>query len=236
MASGLDAVYEMGPCFRLNDQPDEIHLPEFHMLETFKRGLDYYGLLKLTQDLLETAFSSKIESFDQVNVTNELENKFPNVNFDVDDLEVLAQIKELTGCDVSFACEAVDHLVTNEIITDNLGTLERPVVLSHFPRCTISLAKPWDDKPHTIQRFEVFVQGTEIAHGFVDDCDHRRVERRMRQNNPKYLDKKFLRLLQSCTLLNSSAGVGFGLERLTKVANGITNIKFLTHCFQYSSE
>jgi len=193
-------------------------------------------LALVTQDLLETAFSSKIESFDQVNVTNVLENKFPNLNFDVDDLEVLAQIKEITGCDVSFACEAVDHLVDNEIITNNLGSLEKPVVISHFPRCTISLAKPWDDKPYTIQRFEVFVQGAEIAHGFVDDCDYGRVEQRMLQNNPKYLNKKFLRLLQSGALPDSSAGVGFGIERLTMLANGITDIRSLTHCLQHSSE
>jgi len=47
MASGLDAVYEMGPCFRHDEHLDELHLPEFHMLEAFKRGLDYSGLLGL---------------------------------------------------------------------------------------------------------------------------------------------------------------------------------------------
>ena len=232
LANGLDAIYELGRCFRHDDHSDETHLHEFHMLETFKRGLEYSGLLQLTRDLLEAAFGAKVDSFDEINVAQELQIKFPSLDFSVDDERMLVQLRELTETDRKFACEAVDDLIDKKLINKNLGTLRNPAILTHFPTCTISLAKPWDNNPNIIQRFEVFVHGIEIAHGFVDDCDYIRVEQRMRKNDQKYLDKDFLELLKSGALPNTSAGVGFGIERLVMVANGITDIRLLVHCLQ----
>jgi lysyl-tRNA synthetase class 2 len=226
----LDAVYEIGPCFR-PDPPDQDHHPEFHMLELFWKKPEFGELRELTRVLLEEALGTSIQEFRYVDVADALAEARPELDLACGTdaiLDTLRHCYPLECGGFSRAYEALNWLIDKAIVGPDLGTLERPAMLVNYPLATVCLAKPQAHAPHLIERMEVFIKGLEVCHGFVDDCDPERVECRMVENGPTFHDKPFLGLLRSGRI-PASSGVGFGLERLLMLATATDHIRDCLH-------
>jgi lysyl-tRNA synthetase class 2 len=121
----------------------------------------------------------------------------------------------------------------NHVISERLEPqLIAPTILLDFPACTICLAKRIPKHPHLIERFELFVNGIEIAHGFVDETEPTDLESRMRENGDEFVDLGVLELLKTGKL-PQSAGVGFGIERIMLGFCGVSRISELIHENQF---
>lgn len=228
---GLDAVFEIGSCFREGEN-DETHHPEFQMIETFSRNMSFEGLIALSQEMLNTAFSRLISGFRRIDVSQTLQKHDPELDLTSPDTALLDYLKakypdDKKIQDAKYAYEAMNRHIENVVESDHatFGSVEEPVMLWRYPRCTVCLAKPIENETHLIQRAEFFIQGKEVGHGFVDDIDAKSVEERMSGNHH---DAKFLQLMHN-KLLPESAGVGFGLDRLLMIDSNINHIRECVH-------
>lgn len=230
LASGLEGVYEIGPCFR-DEQPDDTHLPEFQMLELFWNRPSFATLVHLTRDLFEAAFQCTLEGFEALDLATCLPARYPGLEYGMTAGELFCLAKrylddqQLSTCDRSY--KVYNALIDKLIEERKPGTLKRPAIVVNYPVETVCLAKPQDGCPERIQRAEFFVNGLELAHGFVDDMDVERVRRRMYENGDEFVDEDFLALLASGKLPPSS-GVGFGLDRLLMVQQGLADVRECT--------
>jgi elongation factor P--beta-lysine ligase len=229
LASGLNSVYELGPCFRPGES-DGLRHPEFYMMELFQRDLNFEGLIKLTTAMLDAALNRKLD-IARVSVSQWLKKEC-----DVDCSESNILIKEKL-LNKKLVPEDFKSLPTfkaiNYIIDQRLEPqLSNPTLLIDFPACTICLAKRVQGHPHLIERFELFVNGIEIAHGFVDETETTDLESRMRENGDEFVDLGVLELLKTGRL-PQSAGVGFGIERIMLGFCGVSSISELIHKSQF---
>jgi len=211
MAAGLNAVFELGPCFR-RDAPTALRHPEFYMLELFKANVGFQTLLELTKDLLIAATQVELSDIAQVSVWDWLarECKCPQNVSETEFRHALLQrwpsLAEMTDRPLyQLVEEAVDHWLRPHL----RGT----TVLTEYPTCTICLARRRPESPHLIERFELYVEQVEVAHGFIDEMCPVDVESRMRANGEHFMDHRFLELLRT-SALPASGGVGFGIERM----------------------
>lgn len=235
LSEGLSAVFEIGPCFRPSDLAAKHSHPEFYMLELFKSEIEYSELVELTRNLLIIASDNQDLQFEPINVSRWLEQEL-GVEILEDGSLVLSHLIErglvpqnLTGLPVF---HAVNHLLEKHL-EKKCGTRERPALLYDYPACTICLARRSTTRPAIIKRFEVFVEGIEIAHGFVDEMDAEDVLTRMKNNGPSFVDEKFVELLRDGQL-PPSAGVGFGIERLLITFGNVASIADFLHENQFS--
>lgn len=237
LAEGLQAVYELGPCFRPADKPDGCHHPEFYMLEMFKRELDYAGLVNLTRELLGFAAPRPGIDFERINVCQWLEQGL-EIEVDGGGNSIRSQLLERRLVPAEMECrpafEAINFII-NDRLERHLGTQDRPALLEEYPACTICLAQKSPGRPSTIERFEVFVEGIEIAHGFVDEMNADDVLARMRENGPQFTDENFVELLRSGKL-PASAGLGIGIERLLLAYGEATSMSDLLHENQFAAQ
>lgn len=226
----LDAVYEIGPCFR-TEPPDSTHHPEFYMLELFWQNSEFGALCELTRELLASAFDASVQGFERIDVAALLVEACPGLDLKSGTGEILETLKEHYPHDCSGferTYEALNWLVDKTIVHPSLGCRQRPAMLINYPLATICLAKPQNSAPYLIERMEVFIDGLEVGHGFVDDCDPNGVERRMHESGPQFVDECFLNLMRAGRI-PPSAGVGFGIERLLMLSENISHIRDCLH-------
>ena len=227
LASGFDRVYEIGTCFR-EEQSDSTHLSEFQMLELFWSCASFDKLVNLTHHLFETVFQCTMDEFATLDLAQCLPERYSGFEYGMEfrRLRVWAQryldAKELETCDRAYKIYnlLIDHYIGERVP----GTLKRPAMVINYPMETICLAKPQKNHPERILRAEFFIGGIELAHGFVDDMDHKHVAKRMLENGNEFYDKPFLELLEK-KILPPSSGVGFGLERLLMLSCGVSDIR-----------
>lgn len=222
----LGSVYEIGPCFR-DETPDATHLSEFEMLELFWDRPSFGQLVGLTRDLFEMVFQHPIE-FEVIDLAVLLPRRYPGFHYGMTVGQLRAFAADHLGGECLRQCtrayEFYNRLVDRLVDELAPGTREKPAMVVNYPTETVCVAKPQDGHPERIQRAEWFVGGLELAHGFVDDMDPVRLRRRMLENGPEFLDEPFLDLLASGRLPPSS-GVGFGLDRLLMVQQGLGDIR-----------
>lgn len=234
LANGLRAVFELGPCFRPVDAPSSRSHPEFYMLELFERELDYAGLMELTRDLLSVVSGNPALEFELIDVTEWLERVL-GIEVEPGGDAIRSQLvgrgfapPELATLPAFYA---IDHVV-EEHLEKGCGSQGRPAVLHRYPACTVCLARREAQQPAVIERFEVFVEGLEVAHGFVDEMNAEDVLARMKESGPEFTDEAFVDLLRSGGL-PPSAGVGFGVERLLLAFNKAPSVHDLIHENQF---
>ncbi len=234
LAAGLGAVFELGPCFRPGDQPTNKHHPEFYMLELFRRELDYGGLLGLTKELMSIAFENPDLEFDYIDVTDWLTRTF-GIDIDQEGFSIRSQLVDRNIVPSEFAelpeFHAINHVVA-EYLEKGCGTKLRPAVMHRYPTCTVCLANRDRHYPYIIERFEIFINGLEVAHGFVDEMCAENVLTRMKESGKQFTDEAFVALLQTGSL-PPTAGVGFGIERLLMAIYEMHTVSNLLHENQF---
>src|SRR5690606_21766259 len=244
IVGGFDWVYEFSRNFR-NEGMDRTHNPEFTVLEFYVAYQDYYWLMDITEKMLE-------EVAMKVNGTPEvvIEGKTVSFKAPYKRVSIYDAIKEHTGYDISGmdeaglreVCKALNLHIDNNIgkgkIVDELfgefcehHYIEPTFIMDH-PVELSPLTKKHREKEGVVERFELIVNGKEIANAYSelnDPIDQReRFEEQMAlmergDDEAMYIDHDFLRALEYG--MPPTAGIGFGIDRLAMLLTGQTSIQ-----------
>lgn len=244
IVGGFEGVYEIGKNFR-NEGMDRNHNPEFTCMELYVQYKDYNWMMAFTEKLLETiciAVNGKPE--------RELDGNIISFKAPYRRLPILDAIKEKTGFDCNGKTEEeirafclekgleVDETFGKGKLIDELfgefceGTFIQPTFITDYPVEMSPLTKMHRSKPGLTERFELMVNGKELANAYSElndpiDQEERFVEQ-MRladkgDDEAMIIDKDFLRALQYG--MPPTSGIGIGIDRLVMLMTGQTTIQ-----------
>ncbi len=244
IVGGFDFVYEFSRNFR-NEGMDRTHNPEFTILEFYVAYKDYLWMMDQTEQMLEqTAIATNGTTKTVVNDV-EVDFKAPYKRISIYDA-----IAENTGIDISQMDEAglrevchklkiqVDGSMGKGKLIDEIfgGTSEskyiQPTFITDYPVEMSPLTKKHRSKPGLVERFELIINGKEIANAYSelnDPIDQReRFEEQVKlmergDEEAMYIDYDFLRALEYG--MPPTAGIGIGIERLAMLLTGQVSIQ-----------
>jgi lysyl-tRNA synthetase class 2 len=239
LVGGMERVYEIGRVFR-NEGIDASHNPEFTMLELYWSFADYEDIMDLWEALLvHLAITIK----DTTNITWQgteisLEPPFRRVRYE-DLLRELAGVELDDEAAVRRRCDEAGldhrgkshHKAANDLFEEFCeGALTQPTFVTDYPRGITTLAKWVDKGGDRAERFELFINGFELANAFSEMNDailqRRILENQLKEKdpeNPGELDEDFLSALEYG--MPPAGGVGMGIDRLIMLLADCSNIR-----------
>ena len=233
IVGGFDGVYEFSKSFR-NEGMDRTHNPEFTMVELYVAYKDYFWMMETTENLLE-----KIAS--DLNGTSKVKLGDTTINFKAPykRISILDSIKEHTGIDVSNfdekkMFETAKNLGIDVDKTMGMGKLideifgakcehhyVQPTFITDYPKEMSPLTKEHRDNPRLTERFELLVNGKELANAYSelnDPIDQlSRFEEQLKlsekgDDEAMFIDNDFVRALEYG--MPPTSGIGIGIDRL----------------------
>ncbi len=244
IVGGFEGVYEIGKNFR-NEGMDRNHNPEFTCMELYVQYKDYNWMMSFTERLLETvciAVNGKPE--------REIDGQIVSFKAPYRRLPILDAIKEKTGFDCDGKTEEeirqfclskgmdVDETMGKGKLIDELfgefceGTFIQPTFITDYPVEMSPLTKMHRSKPGLTERFELMVNGKELANAYSELNDpidqEERFQEQMRladkgDDEAMIIDQDFLRALQYG--MPPTSGIGIGIDRLVMLMTGKTFIQ-----------
>lgn len=244
IVGGFDWVYEFSRNFR-NEGMDRTHNPEFTILEFYTAYKDYYWMMEQTEQLLEkVALESNGKTKLHVG-QHEIEFKAPYKRISIYDA-----IKENTGTDISAMSEdeirtfchslkiQTDATMGRGKLIDELfgATSEKkylqPTFITDYPVEMSPLTKKHRSKKGLVERFELIVNGKEVANAYTelnDPIDQReRFEEQIKlmergDDEAMFIDHDFLRALEYG--MPPTSGIGIGIDRLVMLMTNQASIQ-----------
>ena len=244
IVGGFDWVYEFSRNFR-NEGMDRTHNPEFTVLEFYVAYKDYFWMMETTEQLLEKAALDVCGTTEITVGGKEISFKAPFKRISIYDA-----IKEHTGHDVSRMSEEqlravcrelhiqVDNTMGKGKLIDEIfgnkceGHYVQPTFIIDYPVEMSPLTKKHRDKQGLVERFELMVNGKEIANAYTelnDPIDQReRFEEQVRllergDSEAMFIDNDFLRALEYG--MPPTSGIGFGIDRLCMLLTNQSSIQ-----------
>lgn len=245
IVGGFEGVYEIGKNFR-NEGMDRNHNPEFTCLEFYIAYKDYNWMMSFTEKLLETvciAVNGKPE--------REIDGNIVSFKAPYRRLPILEAIKEKTGCDLEgkseeeirevckkLNLEQVDETYGKGKMIDEIfgefceGTYIQPTFITDYPVEMSPLTKMHRSKAGLTERFELMVNGKELANAYSELNDPIDQEERFKEqmrladkgdDEAMVIDQDFLRALQYG--MPPTSGIGIGIDRLVMLMTGKTTIQ-----------
>ena len=244
IVGGFDAVYEFSRDFR-NEGMDKNHNPEFTILELYVAYKDYFWMMELTESLLEK-------------VCIEL-NGDSSINFDskkisfkkpFQRISIYDAIKKYTGYDISnmqqdelrdicnkMEIETTDEMGEGKLIDAIFGNkcekeIIDPTFITDYPKSMSPLTKEHRDNQNLTERFELIINGMEIANAYSelnDPIDQlKRFEDQLKlsekgDEEAMFIDHDFIRSLEYG--MAPTSGIGIGVDRLIMLMTGNTSIQ-----------
>ena len=244
IVGGFEGVYEIGKNFR-NEGMDRTHNPEFTCVELYVQYKDYNWMMSFTEKLLETICVA-------VNGTTEsvVDGKTISFKAPYRRLPILEAIKEKTGYDLEGKSEDEIRQICKELkleIDDSMGkgklideifgefcegTYIQPTFIIDYPVEMSPLTKMHRSKPGLTERFELMVNGKELANAYSELNDPIDQEERFKEqmrladkgdDEAMIIDQDFLRALQYG--MPPTSGIGIGIDRLTMLMTGKMTIQ-----------
>ena len=244
IVGGFEGVYEIGKNFR-NEGMDRNHNPEFTCMELYVQYKDYNWMMAFTEKLLETiciAVNGKPE--------REIDGNIISFKAPYRRLPILDAIKEKTGFDCNGKTEEeirafckkkgmdVDETMGKGKLIDELfgefceGTFLQPTFITDYPVEMSPLTKMHRSKPGLTERFELMVNGKELANAYSElndpiDQEERFIDQMKLadkgDDEAMIIDQDFLRALQYG--MPPTSGIGIGIDRLVMLMTGKTFIQ-----------
>lgn len=237
LAAGSGPIFQIARVFRYREQ-GRWHNPEFTLVEWYRPGFDYWQLMDEIAELLQAVFAlaegpqqlvatprrcTWRELFIEHLQLDPLAASWPQL-FD----RLPAQLGEVQGL-VEGERDPLLDLLFSTVIQPSLKGL---VFVHDYPASQASLARLCQDDPRWAERFEVFIDGVELANGFgeLTDADEQRRrfarDRQQRQARGEFVPEVDERLLSALASgIPDCAGVAIGLERLLMAVTGASDIR-----------
>jgi lysyl-tRNA synthetase, class II len=244
IVGGFDGVYEFSRNFR-NEGMDRTHNPEFTVMELYVAYKDYNWMMDITEELIEK-IALDLNGTTQVQVGDKVidfKRPFKRVT-------MFDSIKDFTGIDISKMDEAqlLDvckqlHIETNNTmgkgkLIDEIfgakceGNYIQPTFITDYPVEMSPLTKKHRSKPGLVERFELMVNGKELANAYSelnDPVDQReRFEEQVKlmergDDEAMFIDQDFLRALEYG--MPPTSGIGIGIDRLAMTMTNNASIQ-----------
>ena len=244
IVGGFEGVYEIGKNFR-NEGMDRNHNPEFTCMELYVQYKDYNWMMSFTEKLLEAvciAVNGKPE--------REIDGTVISFKAPYRRLPILDAIKEKTGYDLNGMDEAqirevcqklnmeIDDTMGKGKLIDEIfgefceGTFIQPTFITDYPVEMSPLTKMHRSKSGLTERFELMVNGKELANAYSELNDPIDQEERFKEqmrladkgdDEAMIIDQDFLRALQYG--MPPTSGIGIGIDRLVMLMTGKTYIQ-----------
>jgi len=239
IVGGFEGVYEFSKNFR-NEGMDRTHNPEFTAMEIYVAYKDYNWMMDFTERMIE-----KISM--EVNGTNEIMvgDKLISFKTPFKRISMIDSIKEYTGIDINgmdevqlrdvckqLYIEADDTMGKGKMIDEIFGekcegNYIQPTFITDYPREMSPLCKRHRDNPELTERFELMVNGKELANAYSELNDPiDQLERFQEQLNlsvkgddeAMFIDMDFVRSLEYG--MPPTSGMGIGMDRLVMLMTG----------------
>ena len=244
IVGGFDGVYEFSKDFR-NEGMDRTHNPEFTVMELYVAYKDYFWMMETTEALLEKV---AVESNGSTAVTvgeNTIDFKAPYPR-----VPILEAIKTHTGIDVSamgeeelretaigLGLEVDETMGVGKLIDEIFGEkcehhYIQPTFITDYPKEMSPLTKEHRSNKRLTERFELMVNGKELANAYSelnDPIDQReRFEEQLRlsekgDDEAMFIDQDFLRALEYG--MPPASGIGIGIDRLVMLMTNNSSIQ-----------
>lgn len=239
LAAGSGAIFQITKVFR-DGEAGRWHNPEFSLLEWYRPGFNQNDLIQEVEKLLQTLLNCPpAERFTYCNIFEKYTGLHP-LHSPLSALQDYAAKFGLQNVS-SLERDTCLQLILSHHIEAHLGK-NCPTVITDFPATQAALARKRADNPQLAERFEVYVQGIELANGFYELTDPIEQRQRFEQDLVKRqalnlptcpLDERFLAALESG--LPDCAGVALGLDRLLMLKIGASHIsEVLTFPVEYA--
>ena len=244
IVGGFDAVYEFSRDFR-NEGMDKNHNPEFTILELYVAYKDYFWMMELTESLLEKVC---IELSGDTSIT--FDSKKISFKKPFKRITIFDAIKKHTGYDISnmqenelrdickkMDIETTDQMGEGKLIDAIFGNkcekeIIDPTFIMDYPKSMSPLTKEHRDNANLTERFELIVNGMEIANAYSelnDPIDQlSRFEKQLElskrgDEEAMFIDKDFIRSLEYG--MPPTSGIGIGIDRFIMLMTDNTSIQ-----------
>ncbi|MFD0798659.1 lysine--tRNA ligase [Maribacter chungangensis] len=244
IVGGFDGVYEFSKDFR-NEGMDRTHNPEFTVMELYVAYKDYNWMMDTTEELLEKVAIDATGSSKVTVGEHEIEFKAPYPR-----IPILEAIKIHTGVDVAgmnevelrdtakkLGLEVDDTMGVGKLIDEIFGEkcehfYIQPTFITDYPKEMSPLTKEHRDNPALTERFELMVNGKELANAYSelnDPIDQReRFEEQLRlsekgDDEAMFIDQDFIRALEYG--MPPTSGIGIGIDRLVMLLTNNSSIQ-----------
>ena len=244
IVGGFDGVYEFAKAFR-NEGMDRTHNPEFTMVELYVAYKDYYWMMEMTESLLEKV---AIELNNSTIV--KLNDKEINFKAPFKRISILESIKEYTGFDVSqmnvnqlfetakkLGIEVDDTMGKGKLIDEIFGekcehNYVQPTFITDYPKEMSPLTKEHRDNPELTERFELLVNGKELANAYselndpIDQLERFEDQLKLSEkgdDEAMFIDNDFVRALEYG--MPPTSGIGIGIDRLVMLFTNNASIQ-----------
>ena len=231
IVGGFDGVYEFAKAFR-NEGMDRTHNPEFTMVELYVAYKDYYWMMEMTESLLEKV-ANEVNGSTLIN----LNDKEINFKAPFKRISILDSIKEHTGIDISkmddnqlfetaknLGIEVDNTMGKGKLIDEIFGekcehNYIQPTFIIDYPKEMSPLTNEHREKPKLTERFELLVNGKELANAYSelnDPIDQlSRFEDQLQlsekgDDEAMFIDNDFIKALEYG--MPPTSGIGIGIQ------------------------
>lgn len=245
IVGGFDGVYEFAKDFR-NEGMDRTHNPEFTVMEIYVAYKDYHWMMKFTENMLEHVAKATNNGGTRVKLGDmdiDFAGPYPKI-------PILDAIKAHTGYDLNGMSEKEIYSVAKDLgidvnetmgkgkLIDEIfgekceGNFIQPTFITDYPIEMSPLCKKHRDNPELTERFELMINGKEVANAYTelnDPIDQReRFESQLSlsekgDDEAMFIDDDFIRALEYG--MPPTSGMGIGIDRLTMLLTNQTSIQ-----------
>jgi lysyl-tRNA synthetase, class II len=236
IVGGLERVYELGRDFR-NESVSYKHAPEFTMVEWYEAYADYQDTMRRIEELVETVARETIGTtkvtfrghevdlaapWKRVKLVEQLEQRGLWTRDEADLRRLLTERGVDTSANDTWS-KLVDHALSHFVEPD----LIEPTILHDYPVEVSPFARPTDEDPSIVERFEFFIGGMELGNAFteINDPDEQAerfaeqaADAQGQQGDPDYVEALAYGM-------PPTGGLGLGIDRLAMVLTGKENIR-----------